>query len=239
MTKELYEEMQEGYYDKAYREGSSVQKYWNTNRFKKIIDKIVKLKPKNIIDIGCGPGTLLSLIPKRVYSKATGIDFDKKQTSFSKKKFKNNKKIKWISGDVTKLKTKQKYDCIISSEVIEHIEPEKSSDLLKAMNKLLRKNGTLIITTPNYRSLWPIIEWFVNRLGDVDYSEQHINKLNIKTLSDQLKNNKFIIKEAKTFYIISPFLSVISPKLSRFIQKIEETILPRLGSIIIIEAKKI
>ena len=221
MTKELYEDMGAGYYDKVATSGNPVQVYWHANRFAKIISKIKINENTKILDIGCGPGTLLAKI-KPVYKLAVGIDFDEKQISFARKKFNNRKNIKWIYGDVTKLNIKNKFDYIICSELIEHIEPSKADKLMTSINHLLSQDGKLILTTPNYRSLWPMTEWFVNRLGKVDYSKQHINKLNIESAKRVLKKNGFKIEKLETFYIISPFLAFISTNLSKILQNVEK-----------------
>ena len=106
------------------------------------------------------------------------------------------------------------------------------------MHSLLNKNGTLVITTPNYRSLWPIIEWFVNKLGKVDYEEQHINKMHRKSLRRLLQNAGFTVTEEKAFFIIAPFISPLSERLAKGIQSIEEKLLPGFGSIMLMVARK-
>jgi 2-polyprenyl-3-methyl-5-hydroxy-6-metoxy-1,4-benzoquinol methylase len=235
MSKELYEKMEAGYYHKVFLGKNPVQRYWHEHKFNKIIDKIKFGKNIRILDLGCGPGTLLSLI-KKPFKTAYGVDFDEKQINFAKKNFKNNK-IKWIHGDITKLNSREKFTYIISSEVIEHISYKDTRKMLLSAKKYLAEDGTLILTTPNYESFWPVIEWFVNRLGKVNYKEQHINKLNAKKLETLLKECGFKIKKIQTFYIIAPFLSFISKRFAEWIQKIEEKLFPKLGSLIIVEAE--
>lgn len=51
-----------------------------------------------------------------------------------------------IIADITTYKTKQKYDTILCTQVLEHIpNPQKA---IQQMHKLLKKGGTLILTTP-------------------------------------------------------------------------------------------
>ena len=61
-------------------------------------------------------------------------------------------------------------------EVIEHLPPADARRLLAEARRLLSPQGRLVVTTPNYRSLWPLIEWGVNRVSRVSYEQQHINK---------------------------------------------------------------
>jgi 2-polyprenyl-3-methyl-5-hydroxy-6-metoxy-1,4-benzoquinol methylase len=52
-------------------------------------------------------------------------------------------------GDLFKLAEigKEKYDCVIMTEIIEHVENPK--DFIMAAISLLKENGKLILTTPN------------------------------------------------------------------------------------------
>lgn len=83
-----------------------------------------RLKPKSVVDFGCGSGTWLSEVSKLGISEFIGIDGDyvnKKWLLFDSKKFK--------SSDLTKeIKLDKKFDLAISLEVAEHID-EKYSDV--------------------------------------------------------------------------------------------------------------
>lgn len=43
----------------------------------------------------------------------------------------------------------EKFDIIVSAEVIEHIELEEGAEFLKKLNSLLKTGGKIVITTPN------------------------------------------------------------------------------------------
>ena len=60
--------------------------------------------------------------------------------------------------------------------MIEHLQPVEIADMFAKAADLLQSNGTLIITTPNYFSAWPLIEVALNRLSEVSYEEQHITR---------------------------------------------------------------
>ena len=50
-------------------------------------------------------------------------------------------------------------DACCCMELIEHIYPDQGRQLLATLYRLTRPGGRLLITTPNYRSLWPLLEW--------------------------------------------------------------------------------
>lgn len=111
-------------------------------RLEKIIELITDLNPKNILDIGCGDGYLLKKIGAVLpQTKMSGIDV-----------YKNNKigsNIKYKVADITEgIPFKDNsFDCVVLGEVIEHIP--NPDFLLKEIRRVLRRNGTFIISTPN------------------------------------------------------------------------------------------
>ena len=82
-----YDSIEGGYYHKKFLSGNRIQRFWHKFKFKIILNKINLDENKTIFDIGCGPGTFLSLI-KGNYKKAYGKDIAKNQIEFAKKNFK-------------------------------------------------------------------------------------------------------------------------------------------------------
>ena len=99
---------------------------------------------KNIVDLGCGDGTLIYAI-KKAYSKMkiTGIDISPRRINNLKSKF---PKSKFYCRDVcqTKLK-KESFDFVHSSQTIEHVEDDKK--MVEEMYRLLKKEGILLVSS--------------------------------------------------------------------------------------------
>ena len=72
-------------------------------------------------------------------------------------------------------------------ELIEHIDNRDLNHLLKECKRVLNKNGNIYLSTPNYLSLWPILEFFLNKVSPVDYKHEHINKFNKKSKTQRHK----------------------------------------------------
>lgn len=106
------------------------------------------LKGKKILDIGCGTGGLLTLIPKEV--KYTGIDIDKESIEKAKKRRKNN--VKFYSLDISKNKFpfKNKFDSIVLCAIIEHLD--NPDQMLINLRHYLSNDGRIIITTPTEKA---------------------------------------------------------------------------------------
>jgi len=174
-----------------------------------IIEKFVKYSKSNfskkeefeynILDLGCGRGWLTNLLSK--YGEIKGIEPVESVVNYAKKLFPTIDFVVGTSKDL--LNDKNKYDLIVSSEVIEHISNDKKDDFINDIDELLNEKGFLILTTPRKEAQkdWnkyisseqPIEEWI---------SESELELLLLK------HNFKKIIKERIE---IAPIVS--SPKI--------------------------
>lgn len=118
----------------------------------KIPRYILKIVPKDrnisIIDIGCGYGQFLSALRDSGYKNLTGIDINPDAIQVC---LKNNLHVELIK-DLRSfaINSKKKFDFIIMSHVLEHIEKRNIIPTLKAIREyLLNKDGVLIVIVPN------------------------------------------------------------------------------------------
>lgn len=106
-----------------------------------IIKYLKRAKHGKILDVGCGHGWLLSSLNKKW--KKYGLDV----SEFASRNAKKYAKI--YTGDLNDIKEKN-FDFITALHVIEHhIKPEK---FIVKLRKILKKNGTLILETPDFDS---------------------------------------------------------------------------------------
>jgi 2-polyprenyl-3-methyl-5-hydroxy-6-metoxy-1,4-benzoquinol methylase len=78
------------------------------------------LATDNVLDIGCGPGELAFDVAKKA-KKVVGIDFSEKYIARAKKNY-ILPNLEYIFGDATKKTLNEKFDVVILSNVLEHIE---------------------------------------------------------------------------------------------------------------------
>lgn len=105
-------------------------------------------KTANIIDVGCGSGTLLMLLKKYGLKKwrLFGNDFDLESLNRLKKLG-----IETIPGRFEEIKTDLRFNLIILNQTIEHLEyPDR---MVKKAAELLTSRGFLFIETPSIEGL--------------------------------------------------------------------------------------
>lgn len=159
------------YYD-AYHWRQSLLQYAKYVRQLDLIKNYLS-KDQILLDFGCGDGKMTSLLSKFV-KKIYGVDNQSKPLHFAKALvkqenvlFKQNKSIN--------LPFKKEFDVVTSFDVIEHIHPNKVSIYLAEINRVLKKEGILVLSTPNRNSLNNLI--FGHKLADKHYQEFTLSEL--------------------------------------------------------------
>lgn len=114
-----------------------------------------KFKNKKILDIGCGNGDHTEIFSK-ISHKTYGLD----TVDIRFREYKN--KFKFIKYGGKKMPFKENsFDLIVCLDVIEHIK--KDSTFIEEMYRILRKNGTILIATPNRNRLSNLILKLIGR----------------------------------------------------------------------------
>jgi len=104
----------------------------------------------NILDAGSGFGQYTYYLAKKFkMAKVIGVELKQEHVNDSlifaeKAKVKN---LSFIRDDLITFKSRDKYDLIISVDVLEHIEDDRS--LMHRFSDLLKPGGFLIISTPS------------------------------------------------------------------------------------------
>ena len=225
--------VQSGYYDIVFKKNKGIQSAWHHIKFNYIKKKISNSKIH--LDIGCGPGTFLGILKK----KSIGVDISNRQISYAKKNY-SNKKIKFYSYK-KKLPIKSKsVDSVTLIELIEHVDNEDLALILKECKRVLKDNGCLYLSTPNYYSLWPALEIILNLISPVNYKHEHINKFNKNKLKKIMKKNNFHVLELNSFILVSPFLAFFSFNLAKSMIALDNILTKFIpGFLLFTKAKKI
>ena len=232
---ELYQAIPAGYYDDVYRRGRGVQWFWHHHRFATVAERLPS-RVGRLIDLGCGPGTFLGNLGGRV-EDALGIDIAVPQIEYARSRY-SRPGLEFRVADVVDLGSDTRFDAAVSIEVIEHLRPSDARRLLADLHELLEPGGTLVLTTPNYRSAWPFLEGLVSRLGPVDYRVQHINRFDRHRLAREVSAVGFTDVRVDTFFVLSPFFAAFSRSFAEAALRWEARLLPRVGAELVVRARK-
>ncbi|MCK5215915.1 MAG: class I SAM-dependent methyltransferase [Candidatus Omnitrophica bacterium] len=111
--------------------------------FKQLLPKTSLADNPGILEIGCGTGRISSHL-REASDNFTVNDISQKFTARVAKQFQCHA---W-AGDIVKLTGRgEEFDLIVSSECIEHTPDPYAA--LANMRRLLKKDGWIVITTPN------------------------------------------------------------------------------------------
>lgn len=122
----------------------SEERQKHNDDIKYIIDYVNSINPGKILDVGCGPGWLLSSISSGW--EKHGNEMDKKAINLCK-----DNSIAFTTKDITNNIYEPNYfDIIILHHVIEHV-PDPIKFIL-AVKKILKSGGKLILGTPDFDS---------------------------------------------------------------------------------------
>ncbi|MBO82779.1 MAG: hypothetical protein CL506_00250, partial [Actinobacteria bacterium] len=113
-----------------------------------ILNEIKKDSPKTILDFGCGDGRLTKEIINRFNSEIYGVDISQKALTFAKILCNiTNKNLIFFNNlkDLPSIK----FDFIVATEVIEHIDEKELPNVLRDIYEIISDDGTFLITVPS------------------------------------------------------------------------------------------
>lgn len=208
-----YSQIPAGYYDEVFHRGKGIQSKWHQLKFTRFTERIDGLgEGGRHLDVGCGPGTLIGALKDA--SRSTGIDVAQAQIEYANRKY-GGRGARFIVYDGQRLPFEDcSFDLVTMVEVVEHLEWDLDVALFRDIRRILRPGGRLLVSTPNYRSLWPALEWMVNRLAPVTYEDQHITRFHRQRLRRLFVECGFQQEEIRVgAYIgLAPFVAALSWK---------------------------
>lgn len=133
---------------KSYYEAHKTDETIVTERLRRVLAEVARLRPRRILDIGCGRGHLLALIRAAgIGEQLAGIDIAESSASQARERG-----FDAVTGDIQLglAFPTDSFDLVIFGEVIEHVvDPDAA---LQAIAQVLAPGGHLIVTTPNLAS---------------------------------------------------------------------------------------
>ncbi len=157
------------------------------NMMKLARKELDKGKDVDILDAGCGTGTLMLHLQRMGY-EIDGFDIDKENVAVARKRVNGRVEV----GNVLDYTTRKKYDLIFCGEVLEHVENDLRA--MKNIKKMLNNRGMFVISVPNDPNQW----------GTDDERGGHVRRYTVRELEKKLKSAGFT--DFKTRYIGWPLV---------------------------------
>jgi len=214
------EEMSKKYNPDRYHQSSNlIIRFIENKRVKQILSFLKINENDTVIEIGCGVGDILSRLDKGIL---TGMDISQYILDIAKKKYKS---IKFINGNAENLPveiSQNKYDKIICSEVLEHVE--NPVNVLKEIKKISKDNSIIVISIPNEKLINQIkkvlqkiriFNFFFPNISKKMDDEWHLHSFDLKKIKNLLFNDYKIKKIKGIPYNFIPLRYVIKLKLKR------------------------
>jgi SAM-dependent methyltransferase len=127
-----------------------ISSYLQKSRLRNTIINLLNKEKFTVLDVGCGDGYMLDRIKEAFpLSQRYGVEPNKEAANIAQK----NHNV--YNGFLEDYSFVQKFDLIISSHVIEHVE--NPINFLMSLSKFLAEDGFILVDTPNYNSLQRII----------------------------------------------------------------------------------
>lgn len=230
------------YQYRALQSGHPVQRFWHGGKLI-MINRLIRPRlagGMRLLEIGCGAGNLLlqASIPGVT---PVALDLSRQALTFVRSRLLDIQAERFLLtqgiGESLPFRAAA-FDVILLSEVVEHLAaPEQ---VVSEAGRVLRPGGSLLVTTPNYRSLWPLLEWLVDRLDLAPKmaGEQHISRFHARSLRALLDQTGLRVDFFGSMYLFSPFLAMLSARLAYRSLESELKSPPAFGMILLAVARK-
>ena len=230
-------EIKEGYYDKILINGldqnKGIQANWHNITFQKV-KSYLKEGTKHL-DYACGSGSLIG-----IYSEASSVGYDisKKQITYAQEKY-GNKGNFYTIDELNYENYIDNYDVVTLLGLLEFLDFDENLEVINSLYKIIKPNGILIVTTPNFTSTMFLLDKIKNLFGGVSYKNQYKSKFNKKTLETLLKESRFNEYSINKFINFPVFLSFFNMNFALKCNNFIETIIgKKMGYLFFITLRK-
>ncbi len=119
-----------------------------------IAENLWRVQPgQKVVDMGCGPGTILSVLPKDI--SYVGFDISDTYIETAQQKYESRKNILFIKSSVRNLLEQHNQrlegaDIILCNGLLHHLDDAESWEMLRLAKKIMKNDGRLVCVEPAF-----------------------------------------------------------------------------------------
>ena len=210
------------YQYRALREGHAVQRYWHASKLA-LVDRFLRpSRSDKVIDVGCGSGVVADHIASKG-AEVVGVDANPAAIAFATQRY-GRPRVAFRLGTADELSFPNgAFTKVVFMEVLEHLGAAEARPVMSTLRRLLPPEGLLLVTTPNYAGIWPVVEALVDRTGRAAHMahDQHVSRYDRLQLQRLLDGAGFTPLRIGTYCTIAPFLAPFSKSVADRYRELE------------------
>lgn len=221
--------------------GPVSQRLWHLRKHDVLKRHLAGTRYPRICDAGCGSGVLAKLASELCpLAEVRGLDIDAQSIAFARETYGGAPRLVYEVRDLLRPPAggEPPFDFVYSTEVIEHFREEDVGRYLATLRALGHEKARYLVTTPDYGSLWPLIEWILDTWSLVPRLEghQHLTRFTRERLRSTVERHGFRVLSIYRFCGVSPFLGHVSLRLSDLAYRLERRL--GVGNLLCCEMEK-
>lgn len=128
------------------------------------------------------------------------------------------------------------FDRVYFLETLEHLSASEGRAVLDEIRRVIRPAGRCLLTTPNYRSHWVLLEWLLDRLHLTPPlgEGQHVSKYDAASLQRMVESAGWRVIRQGSFNAVAPVAGACVPALGRALTGLETRWAGPLGALLYI-----
>lgn len=131
----------------------------------------------HVLEIGCGIGTVTSLLARAVPSGLIhAVDISPKSIAIAREHLKGRRNVEFIVSDMSDFSSSERYDFVVLPDVIEHIPLEQHPSLFSTIARHLKPDARVLINVPNAQLLEHLHKHDPDKLQVID-QPIHLDRL--------------------------------------------------------------
>jgi len=174
------------YDDRAYNSDIILQRYWQRQRYRHIMELIAGEGP--VLDVGCGSSRIIGALPEG----SIAIDVLMRKLRYARK---FSRDLVQASGFLLPIPSGA-FTCVVCSQVIQHVP--KESPILEELIRTLAPSGKLVLGTPDYANWeWVLTKKLYGWVARNTASAEHVAHYTRQELIEHFQRRGFTLEATR------------------------------------------